>query len=85
MESPISPTEAKTVPLIIPVPVMFSGVGYDPVFICDRVSPFSILERVVTLSESRALEEYPEREVKAMAQSMTRMVITTMSSTRVKP
>lgn len=38
-----------------------------------------------TLLESRAFPEYPVREVKAIVPRMTRIVITTMSSTRVKP
>jgi hypothetical protein len=39
----------------------------------------------VTRAESRAREEYPPMERKPIVSSMASMVITTMSSTRVKP
>jgi hypothetical protein len=41
--------------------------------------------RSEVLTESRALPEYPEKLMNAIVPRMTRMVITTMSSTRVKP
>jgi len=47
--------------------------------------PLDILVRSDILSPSRALPEKPEREVNAIVQRMIRMVMTTMSSTSVKP
>ena len=85
MESPISPLNVTETLLIVPVEIVQSGVGYCPDLIWWRESPDSMFLRVVTLSESRALEENPVRLVKAMAPRITRIVITTMSSTRVKP
>jgi hypothetical protein len=79
----IPPPEAVRV--IIPQPVGASGGGSAPLFIENISNPWVILVRSDTRALSLAEPANPQRLMKAMVPRMTRIVMTTMSSTSVKP
>ena len=73
---------------VIPEAVMFtgfSGRGYFQDLIWNISNHFLRLVRFSIRTLSRAFAWKPQRLRNAMVQRITRMVITTMSSTRVKP
>ncbi len=60
------------------------GVGYEPVLMALSSRDFLRLVISEILVASRALSEYHPRLIKAMVPRITRIVITTISSTSVK-
>ena len=62
-----------------------SGIGKDPDFTYAIFRPLSIEATVVMRTLSRAHLAYPESETSAIVPRITRIVMTTINSTRVKP
>lgn len=66
------------------ISVALSGSGYDVLLVIKIESAFSIVLTSDILLEFLAFLPYPERLIKAIVHSIESIVITTISSTRVK-
>lgn len=72
-------------PPILPEPLAPSGTGQVPDTEHRRDRALEAMESAEILDESRAIDEYPRIDRNPMVPRMARIVITTMSSTSVKP
>ena len=62
-----------------------SGFGYLPVVVADVSIPLPTVRRLARVADFQASLEYPWRERKPTVAMIARIVMTTMSSTKVKP